>query len=298
MRWNKLIILTFSLIAVLAISCANEKKVKNLAENQPELAVEGYNLVWQDEFNTDELNHTRWMFDVKRAGSSELQQYTNSIKNAHVENGHLRIDAKLEGANAAQNSYQITSARLTTEQNAAWRYGRFEIRVKFPEGKAVWPAVYMLPEEETYGAWPQSGEIDIVEFLGDEPNIVYGTLHFGGKIPRNEQAGAFYMLMDKKFSDEFHVFRLDWEPEEIRWYVDDEHFLTQERWHSMGAGYDSFPAPFDKKFYMVLSLAIGRELNDVELSGDDFPKTMLVDYVRVYQKAGDPYSNRQLSLLK
>ena len=139
----------------------------------------------------------------------------------------------------------------------------------------------MMPTDERYGGWPNSGEIDIMELLGHEPNKVHGTLHYGDAARRHASQGASHTLAQGSFSDDFHVFRLDWEPGAMRWYVDDHLYQTQTNWHTRT---HVFPAPFDQRFHLILNLAVGGNWPGHPDSTTVFPQAMAVDYVRVYRK--------------
>jgi beta-glucanase (GH16 family) len=155
------------------------------------------------------------------------------------------------------------------------------IRARTPLGQGIWPAIWMLPTDNVYGTWAASGEIDIMELLGHAPNAVHGTLHYGGRWPNNTNTGDSFRLAGANFSDDWHTFRLDWEPEELRWYVDDQHYQTQTRWNTTGQPY---PAPFDQRFHLLLNLAVGGNWPGNPDETTVFPQTLRVDYVRVYQR--------------
>ena len=196
----------------------------------------------------------------------------------------------------------FSSAKLTTKGKADWKYGRIEARAKLPGGQGLWPAIWMLPAEETYGAWAASGEIDIVEAvnLGAEcnkcpdgkENKIYGTVHFGGEWPKNAYKGEETALPETP--DGFHVFAVEWKEGEISWFVDDVKYstLTSRSWRSSTQlGRKSRHAPFDHPFYLILNVAVGGHLPEDKNEGgvnlEGFPKTMLVDWVRVYQRPSD-----------
>lgn len=248
----------------------------------PEWHQEGWRLVWQDEFEGDAVDPEKWSYEVngRGGGNNELQYYTDRPENAWVEDGSLVIQADAErylGRN-------YTSARLRTLGKGDWRYGRFEIRARLPSGQGIWPAIWMLPTDYEYGGWAASGEIDIVELLGQDPNIIYGTLHYGGQWPKNVHSGEPFVLPEGDFTEAFHVFALEWEPEEIRWYLDGEQIQSQSRWHSSGGPY---PAPFDQRFHLLLNVAVGGDWPGPPDESTRFPQQMVVDYVRVYEREGE-----------
>ena len=237
-------------------------------------------LVWSDEFDGTSLDLTKWEPQIGDGcdiglcgwGNSELQFY--KAENATVANGLLTIEAKRE----RNRGSQYTSARLRTINLADFQYGRFEARIKIPEGQGMWPAFWMLSTDEIYGGWPQSGEIDIMENIGREPSTVHGTIHYGQPWPDNASQGASYTLSGgQRFADDFHVFAIEKEAGEIRWYMDGVHYLTKnpsdvspENW------------PFDERFHFILNVAVGGVWPGDPDSTTSFPQTMDVDYVRVY----------------
>ncbi|MDP5274063.1 carbohydrate-binding protein [Chengkuizengella axinellae] len=235
-------------------------------------------LVFQDEFNYNGLpDSSKWGYDVGGHGwgNNELQYYTNAdLDNAFVGDGTLKIKAIKE----PYEGKDFTSSRLVTK--ADFQYGRFEIRAKLPGGLGVWPAIWMLPTDWNNQSWPEVGEIDIMEHVGYEPNIIYGTIHTkaynhligtqnGGSIEGNDWESAF------------HVYEFEWTPSEMRWYVDGTLYHTYEK----HGGNDEWP--FDKPFYLILNLAVGGDWGAA--GGFDWniwPRQMEVDYVRIYDTAG------------
>lgn len=249
-------------------------------------AVSGQNwtLVWADEFDGDTLNTAKWSYMIGDGsdygipgwGNNELQFYQE--ENVTVGNGVLTITAKRENVQTSQ----FTSGRIRTINMGDWTYGRFEFRAKMPEGQGLWAAIWMLPTDEDYGGWASSGEIDIMEYLGHDTMQVHGTIHYGGQWPDNEQRGTDYVTDDTAFNNAFHEFALEWEEGELRWYVDGERFqrLSQGMWYSDAA---PFPAPFDKRFHLLINLAVGGNWPGNPDGSTVFPQELVVDYVRVYQ---------------
>jgi len=245
---------------------------------------EGYSLVWHDEFEGTEINTDNWEHEVNAngGGNNELQYYTDRKENSLVENGNLIIIALKENYSAQFGTRGYTSARLRTANKADFLYGRFEIRAKLPEGQGLWPAIWMLPTDWEYGGWPNSGEIDIMELVGHLPNLVHGTIHYYNN--SHQYSGNSYRLAEGNFSDDFHTFRVDWEPTEIRWYVDDILYSTKRNWASSP---NPYPAPFDKRFHFLINVAVGGNWPGNPIPGTFFPQFMYVDWVRVYQKTSD-----------
>lgn len=235
-------------------------------------------LVWADEFNGTSLDLAKWSYQIGDGcqegicgwGNSELQYYQES--NVTVSNGQLHITAKKQRV----QSKAYTSGRIRTINKGDWTYGRFEARIKLPYGQGLWPAFWMLPTDNFYGGWPQSGELDIMEFVAATPDHVLGTLHYGDPYPNNKFQGANYYLNSGNFPDAFHDFAIEWEPGVIRWFVDNILFLTKTT-----QDLSPYNWPFDKRFHFLLNVAVGGNLGGPVDNGI-FPKTMDVDYVRVY----------------
>lgn len=239
-------------------------------------------LVWSDEFDGDSLDYSKWGVEQNAfgGGNSELQIYTDRRDNVRVADGHLIIEARRDNANISGTTREYSSGRVRTKHRGDWKYGRIDVRAQLPSGAGMWPAIWMLPTEDRYGGWAASGEIDIMEFKGSEPETVHGTLHYGGPWPKNQYSGHHFTLPSGTFSEDFHTFSIDWTPGKIEWYVDGELYQTQTTWSSTGG---KFPAPFDQEFHLVLNLAVGGHFVKPPDAQTKFPQQMLVDYVRVYQ---------------
>jgi beta-glucanase (GH16 family) len=245
---------------------------------KPSVERQGWSLVWTDEFGGPEIDTTKWEHEVNGngGGNNELQYYTASKANSYIKDGFLVI----KGIKQNYKGKFYTSARLRTAKKADWTYGRFDIRAKLPVQQGIWPAIWMLPTDWVYGSWPQSGEIDIMEIIGSKPGTLYGTVHYGDPWPNNKwKSGILELPSGEDFSQKFHVFSVEWEPNEIRWYMDDSLYATR-------VPADLFPHrwPFDQKFHMILNLAIGGNWPGPPDESTTFPKYMWVDYVRVYKK--------------
>ena len=248
-------------------------------------SAQSWELVWQDEFSGSQLDMGKWEPQIGNGcpnlcgwGNNELQYYR--AENATVSGGVLTITAREQSFGGAD----YTSARLRTKNLGDWTYGRLEMSAKMPIGQGIWPAFWMLPTDEAYGGWAASGEIDIVEYLGQDPDRVLGTIHYGGSYPLNASSGSSYTLTSGTFHDDFHLFALEWEPCELRWYVDDVLYWVQSDWYSDGGPY---PAPFDQRFHLLLNLAVGGNLPGPPDGTTQFPQELVVDYVRVYQERPD-----------
>lgn len=235
-----------------------------------------WSIVWSDEFASPTIDPSKWTFDTGNGapdltgwGNNELEYYTSRSENARIENDRLIIEVHKE--NYRNCSY--TSARLKTFRKGDWTYGRFEVRAKLPKGKGIWPAIWLLPTDNVYGSWAASGEIDIMEYLGQNTSKVYGTIHYGGEWPNNTSSSDSMVLTGGDFSDDFHIFSLEWDSSGMRWYVDSTCFETQ--FHGQ---------PFDKRFFLLLNVAVGGNWPGAPNSSTIFPQIMEIDYVRVYQK--------------
>ena len=257
---------------------------------------ESLTLVFSDEFDSVAgLDPEVWFFEtgdgteygIPGWGNNELQYYLPD--NAELEGGMLKITARAEETIArVGNQTQIfdyTSARINTRDRFAFRYGRIEARIKLPAGQGMWPAFWLLSQDSPYGSWAASGEIDIMEAVnlgGVGGNNVFGTLHYGDFFPGNVFTGQTYTVPSSA-TDEFHVYAIEWDANEIRWYVDDVLYSMQNSWFSTQGPY---PAPFDHQFYIILNVAVGGNLPGPPNAGTVFPATMEVDWVRVY--SGEP----------
>jgi beta-glucanase (GH16 family) len=239
----------------------------------------GWELVWNDEFETPDLDTTAWNYEVNGdgGGNNELQFYTDFKTNVWQNDGLLYLKAVQE--NYKGKTY--TSGRVNTRYKQDYTYGRFDIRAKVPTQQGIWPAIWMLPTDYEYGSWPRSGEIDIMESIGNHPKTVYGTLHYGPQWPNNKNTGKSIEL-EKDLADEFHVYSVEWDSLEIKWFLDDVLFSTKTR-----KDLDPHPWPFDKNFHIILNLAIGGQWPGNPDQSTVFPKYMYVDYVRVYKKEGN-----------
>jgi len=248
---------------------------------------EKYKLVWEDNFNGDSLNRDDWNVELHAPGwvNAEWQEYVDSEENIYVEDGKLVIQAiKTEGENG--DAY-YTSGRVNTQNKHDFKYGKFEARIKVPSGKGFLPAFWMMPTDESYyGQWPKCGEIDIMEVMGQSTDTLHGTIHFGE--PHTQKQGTYTAKKNDDFAEKFHVFSCEWEPGEIRWYVDGNLYYTANDWFTAKPGFDevAYPAPFDQPYYMILNLAVGGSWVGYPDETTEFGENaqLVVDYVKVYQK--------------
>ncbi|MBB4080695.1 beta-glucanase (GH16 family) [Lewinella aquimaris] len=234
-------------------------------------------LVWSDEFDGDALNTDNWTYEIGDGcdrnlcgwGNNELQSYQRD--NAVVSDGTLKITARRETVGGSN----YTSSRIISRDKQDFTYGRMEARIKLPSARGSWPAFWMLSTDEVYGTWPKSGEIDIMEYVGNEPNQVLGTIHYGQAWPNNSYRSTAIDFEEPVY-DEFHEFAIEWRKDTIDWFMDGVLYATQTR-------SDVSPQqwPFDQDFFFILNLAVGGNLGGA-VTASDFPTTMEVDYVRVY----------------
>ncbi len=242
---------------------------------------EEYELVWSDEFNYNGLpDPQKWNYDTEGNaygwGNNELQVYTvEREENASVNGEYLFINA----LNENWGDYNYTSARLTTKGKGDWLYGRIEVMAKLPSGRGTWPAIWMLPADNAYGEWPKSGEIDIMEHVGYDPDSIHATVHTAtfNHIKGTQKGKSFYVSNSER---NFHLYAIEWFPEKIDFFFDKTKVFTFK--NTLG-GSDEWP--FDKPFYLILNVAIGGNWGGVQgVDNNIFPASMEVDYVRVYKR--------------
>jgi glycerophosphoryl diester phosphodiesterase len=259
-----------------------------ITTNEPERAFErikisplqsNWKLVWSDEFNKDGLpDDKKWGYDVGGHGwgNNELQFYTERDKNtAFVQNGIMTISANRQKT----ENKDYASARLVTKNHGDWLYGKIEVRAKLPKGKGTWPAIWMLPTDWEFGGWPESGEIDIMEHVGYEPDTVYGTVHtkaFNHSIGTHK-TGSFFI--DTPYS-EFHDYGIEWDQEKIDFLYEGKKYFS---FKNTKKNFQEWP--FDKRFHLILNIAVGGNWGGkYGVAEDIFPAKMEIDYVRVFQK--------------
>lgn len=246
---------------------------------------EGYHLLWNDEFSGEELDKSLWSMEMRMPGyaNHELQSYALSTDNVYLEDGKLVLRA-IKNINE-NGGVSYTSGKVNSQGKADFMYGKVVVRAKVPVGQGLWPAIWMLPTDQAYyGHWPTCGEIDIMEILGDDVDTSYATVHYGA--PHVQKQGNC-TLSEGSFADDFHDFSLEWEPDEMRFYVDDELILELSDWFCSYNGIDKldYPAPFDQEFYLQLNLAVGGDWPGNPDETTDFENAKFeIDYVRVYQK--------------
>lgn len=247
--------------------------------------IEGYTLLWHDEFEGDTLAEEIWTREVRQPGwtNNELQEYCDSEENAFVRDGCLVLKA-IKTTDENGDAY-YTSGKVNSQNKQDFTYGKIVVNARVPEGQGLWPAIWMMPQVESrYGTWPKCGEIDIMEVLGSDTSTAYGTIHYGE--PHASQQGIV-TLGSSAFSRVFHQYSVEWEPGEIRWYIDGVLYLTVNDWFSAPLGLNEYeyPAPFNQPFFVQMNLAVGGDWpgNPDELTNFDNAE-FEIDYVRVYQK--------------
>lgn len=266
-------------------TAATEPTLINQTEQDQVPEIKGYTLLWNDEFNGTKMDMSIWNYEPHEPGwvNSELQEYTESEENVFVRNGSLVLKAIAAEGEDGQISY--TSGKVTTQNKKDFMYGKVVVSAKVPEGQGLWPAAWMMPTDESvYGQWPKCGEIDIMEVLGSDTGTAYATIHYGE--PHGQQQGIL-KLTESSFSDEFHEFSVEWEPGEMRFYIDGKLINTVNDWFTAVEGEDEkpYPAPFNQTFFMQLNLAVGGTWPGNPDETTDFSKAEYeIDYVRVYQK--------------
>jgi beta-glucanase (GH16 family) len=232
-------------------------------------------LVWSDEFDGASLSASDWTYELGNGcsislcgwGNNELQSYTNSTDNVSVSNGLLTITARESGG-----SY--TSGRIKTQEKKEFRFGRIDVRARLPKGQGIWPAIWMLGSNITAVSWPACGEIDIMELVGHQPAQVHGTVHYFSE--GHKYSSGSTSLSSGDFSDQFHVFTLIWDNNQIKWYVDNKHFKTFSS--MIGQQY-----PFNSNFFFILNVAVGGNWPGSPDETTMFPQSMTVDYIRVFR---------------
>lgn len=241
-----------------------------------------WQLVWSDEFDYQgQPDPNKWSYDIGAGGwgNQELQYYTNRLENCRVENGRLIIEARRENYGGAE----YTSARIKTRNKGDWLYGRIEVRAKLPGGRGTWPAIWMLPTDNVYGGWPNSGEIDIMECVGYDPWRVHFTIHTAAyNHMLGTQKGSSTVLNDPQ--NNFYTYILEWYPDKLDFYVDNVKYFT---FYKESDDYRVWP--FNQRFYLILNIAVGGTWGGAQgVDPNIFPQRMEVEYVRVYQLVEDP----------
>jgi beta-glucanase (GH16 family) len=283
--WNHLLLSSLLLIS-LAATCFSQSAAAPAATT-------AWKLVWSDEFNGPNgsaVDRSKWSFDIGGDGwgNQELEFYTDRIENAYLHDGNLVIKAiaeKYTGPGGVARNY--TSARLKTFGKFSQTYGRFEARIKLPYGQGVWPAFWMLGDDIEKVGWPACGEIDIMENIGKEPSIIHGSIHGPGYTGVTGIEAPYTLPGKQRFADDFHVFAVEWDPDSVSFFVDQDRYVRRTR----ADLHSDWKWVFDKPYFLILNLAIGGDWPGSPDSTTVFPQTMLVDYVRVYERSSPNKKN-------
>lgn len=275
MRITLILVSAFCIAAPLFWGCSDQNEPENRFPN----------LIWSDEFDVDGApNPTKWTYDLGTGadrgipgwGNNELQFYTDRPENVRVEGGMLHITARQEQFEGSG----FTSARILTKGLFEKTFGRFEASIKLPFGQGIWPAFWLLGDDSDGTViWPQIGEIDIMEYRGQEPRVVHGSIHGPGYSAGNAVTRAF-TLPSGRFDTRFHVFAIEWGPDFIDFFVDDTKYFSVDPGSVRGNEW----VFNDNKFHIILNVAVGGSFVGPPNANTPFPQTMLVDYVRVYSK--------------
>ena len=274
-----------SIIAVcfFFFACSEEEMVSQNKETN-DWEIEGWNIVWQDEFDKDSLDLTKWSRETGGHGwgNNELQFYTDSDSNSYVENGNLILKAQVvpQGIGSSKGLRYYSSARLRTYGKGDWKYGRIEVKAKVASGQGIWPAIWMLPTDWLFGGWPSSGEIDIMEHVGYDLGVVHGSVHteaYNHKINTQRSSARKIANVDT----EFHVYSIIWDKDKISFFIDDVQYFLFE--NDQQGNYKTWP--FDQRFHLLINIAVGGDWPGNPDNSTNFPRKMLVDYVRVYEKS-------------
>lgn len=267
----------FQLIAIPSLTAQKKEKLK---------------LVWREEFNYAGLpDSSKWGYEVGYIRNEEQQYYTDARKeNVQVKGGTLIITGRKEkypnkfftkgddNWKKKDSIAQYTSASINTLGKAGWLYGRIEMRAKLPWGNGIWPALWMMGTNRTEVGWPKCGEIDIMEFVGNHPEDIYGTIHYPDSISKGNKSNGNKTQL-KPINKDFHIYAIEWNEESIAIYLD------KKKYHSFpidaaGEGQDN---PFRKPFYLLINLALGANWPG-PIDASVLPQQFIIDYVRVYQK--------------
>ena len=272
--------LFFSL--TLFASCSNDDDNSEKVSEPKAWEKDGWNLVWHDEFDDDELDLAKWSHEIggHGFGNNELQYYTDSDTNSFLRDGNLVIKANVvpQGVNSSKGLRYYTSARLRTKEKGDWLYGRIDVKAKIALGQGIWPAIWMLPTDWRYGGWPASGEIDIMEHVGYDPGGIHLSVHTEAYNHMLNNQRTAYKSLDG-ISDNYHLYSIEWYADRIDFFIDDVKYFM---FTNDGAG--NFRTwPFDQRFHLLINIAVGGQWPGSPDNSTKFPSEMLIDFVRVYE---------------
>ncbi len=241
----------------------------------------GFTLDWADEFNSTALDASIWSHQNGDGcpgncgwGNNELQYYTDRPQNFFFQDGKLIIEASKESFSGKN----YTSSKILTSGKKKMKYGRIDIRAKLPTGQGIWPAFWMMPQDDVYGTWPASGEIDIMEMVGHEPNRTHGTVHYGTAWNDHKYITKSTTAPTGTLHDKFYVYSVEWKENEIKWFLDGNLFATFNK-----ADVGAYNYPFNEYFYLIFNMAVGGNWPQSPNATTYFPQWLIVDYVRVYK---------------
>ncbi len=246
-----------------------------------------YYLIWEEDFNDNSLDLSKWNIvtgdgcpELCGWGNNELQFYTENEENIRVENGHLIIEAHKQGI----DKYDFTSAKITTQGKESFKYGKIEVRARLPYGKGTWPAVWLLPEKgDSSITWPNAGEIDIMEHVGYNQGIIYGTVHtksYNGML-ETQLHDSIYI---KEPHNQFHVYAMEWSEDALIWFVDDVPYHRLER---SDVAEEDWPFN-DFRYHIIINLAVGGNWGGRRgIDHDIWPQKLTIDYVKYYTAYAD-----------
>ena len=295
------IIKTHLILMLLAITlgCAEDVEKNDGSIDEEENEVSQWELVWADEFDSEEIDESKWNKLRWRPGwvNNEQQAYTDRDINLYLDDGNLVIQGLIEpgyyGTDYTGTAYNsdYTSGRMNTDDKVSWTYGRFDIRAKLPNGKGSWPAIWMLGENISTVGWPNCGEIDIVEHVGFDDGRIHASIHTEdyNHMNNTQKSGSTFI---ETATDSFHIYSLEWSPTYLRYLIDNESYFFVYN----GSNGDVAKWPFDEPQYIILNLAIGGDWGGIQgIDPSAFPMKMLVDYVRVY-KMSENFNDVQVTL--
>ena len=244
-----------------------------------------WNEIWSDEFNNTSFDFNKWTHEIGTGnngwGNNELQYYTNNLDNIFLDSGYLHIVAR----NQQISNSNYTSARIKTQGKFDFQYGKIEARIKVPTGQGLWPAFWMLGSNIVTESWPQCGEIDVMEHINHELKI-HGTIHYD---MWGHTYDGFYAFTDASL---FHIYSIEWDQNKIVWFLDGVEYFSTD----IGIGSVS-REEFHNPFFILLNLAVGGNWPGAPDNSTTFPATMMIDYVRVYQKNSNIHNNNIESLI-
>ncbi len=247
----------------------------------PVVPPEGYELVWRDEFNEAGLNTSLWTVEHSTFGDGNNELHCYAPGNVNVSNNVLAISATDNQTTCPGNKRRdYASGMVHTRDTAAFRYAWFEVRAKVPAGQGLWPAIWLSPNNDAYGLWPRSGEIDLMELRGQNPTVARVNFHYADSNGGREQSPKDVEAEGEGFHEAFHTFALRWTETEITWFIDDVEVHSVSGWSSEVG---PFPAPFDQRFFLRLNLAVGGNFPGPPDNSTSWPAVMEIDYVRVFQ---------------